>query len=113
MDLDRLASHQTIDLTTIGRKSGEPKRIEIWWFRFDDRFIITGTPGPRDWLANIRADPNVVIHVDGQDIPATAELVEDEDFRRRFFEAGQASWYKSQADLERLVQAAPMVEVKF
>lgn len=113
MDLERLASQLTIDLTTIGRKTGEPRRIEIWWFRFEDRFIITGTPGPRDWLANIQANPNVVIHVDGQDLMATAEPVDDAEFRRRFFEARQASWYKSQAGLERLVGHAPMVEVTF
>lgn len=113
MDLERLASQQTIDLTTIGRKTREPRRIEIWWFRFENRFIITGTPGPRDWLANVQANPNVVIHVGGEDLPATAKPVDDEEFRQRFFEARQASWYKTQAALERLVREAPMVEVSF
>ena len=66
-DLDRLATIRTIDLTTFGRKSGVPRRIEIWWFHVGGRFIITGTPGRRDWLANVKANPTVVIHVDGQE----------------------------------------------
>ena len=61
--LAMLRSTMTIDFTTIGRNSGQPRTIEIWWFHVDGRFIITGTPGTRDWLANIRANPAVVISV--------------------------------------------------
>ncbi len=28
-----LAQDQVIDITTIGRKSGQPRRIEIWFHR--------------------------------------------------------------------------------
>ena len=64
LDHEWLAAQRTIDLTTVGRKSGEPRRIEIWWFHVDGRFIISGTPGRRHWLANILVNPDVVIHVD-------------------------------------------------
>ena len=40
LDTDRV-----IDITTIGRKTGEPRRIEIWFHRIDGRYYITGTPG--------------------------------------------------------------------
>jgi deazaflavin-dependent oxidoreductase (nitroreductase family) len=113
VDLDRLASHLTIDLTTTGRHSGQPRTVEIWWFRVDDRFVITGTPGRRDWLANVLDDPRVMIHVDGQDLPATVATVTDEVFRRRVFTDPRTSWYSSQAELDRLVASAPMVEVIF
>lgn len=110
-DHDSLASQQTIDLTTTGRRSGLPRRIEIWWFRVDGRFIITGTPGQRDWLANIRADPRVIIHVDGHDLTARAELIDDPEFRRRVFTAPHTSWYTTQTELDRLVATSPMVEI--
>jgi deazaflavin-dependent oxidoreductase (nitroreductase family) len=111
----RLASVRTIDLITTGRLSGRPARVEIWWFRFDDRFVITGTPGPRDWLANIRTDPTIVIHADGADYPAKAVEVDDPEVRRRFFDQtrGEVRWYRSQAQLDRLVAEAPMVEIRF
>jgi deazaflavin-dependent oxidoreductase (nitroreductase family) len=112
-ELDRLATQQTIDLTTFGRTSGLPRRIEIWWFRVDGRFIITGTPGRRDWLANVRARPEVIIHARGQDIPARVELIDDQEFRRRVFTDPKVSWYRTQAELDRLIASAPMVEVLF
>lgn len=113
IDFDRLASHLTIDLTTIGRRSGQPRTMEIWWFRVDGRFVITGTPGRRDWLANVLANPRVTIHVDDQELPATVTPVTDDVFRRRVFSDPRTSWYTSQAELERLVATAPMVEVNF
>jgi deazaflavin-dependent oxidoreductase (nitroreductase family) len=110
-DREALASHQTIDITTFGRRTGEPRRIEIWWFRVDDRFVITGTPGKRDWLANLVSDPRLIVHVDGLDLEATATLVDDVDFRRRVFTSPHTSWYASQEELDHLVATAPMVEI--
>ncbi|MEX2322330.1 MAG: nitroreductase/quinone reductase family protein [Acidimicrobiia bacterium] len=74
-DLERLAALRTIDLTTYGRRSGLPRRIEIWWFHVDGRFIVTGTPGKRDWLANVTARPEVIIHAGGMDTPATVRPI--------------------------------------
>lgn len=108
----RWSGIQTIDLTTTGRRSRAARRIEIWWFRFEERFIITGTPGPRDWYANVMADPRVVVHVAGEDVPARAVPVDDLAFRRRFFESRAAGWYATQAQLEHLVETAPMVVIE-
>ena len=113
LDHDVLASHRTIDLTTYGRRTGLPRRIEIWWFHVDGRFIITGTPGRRDWLANVRSNPAVIVHVAGMDLAGQAVLVDDVVFRRSFFMRPATSWYSTQAELERLVATAPMVEIVF
>lgn len=108
---DELAAIMTIDITTIGCKSGKPRRIEIWWFRIDGRFIITGTPGARDWYANLAADPRVIVHARGEDHPGTAAAVTDPQFRRVVFTKPETSWYTDQTDLENLVANAPMVEL--
>ena len=112
--VERLASTRTIEITTTGRRSGRPVRTEMWWFRFEDRFVITGTPGARDWLANLRSDPRLTVHALGRDFPATAVPVTDRAFRRRFFARPdtEIDWYLSQTDLEDLVGNAPMVEVR-
>ena len=110
-DLDKLASQVTIEITTYGRSTAEPRRIEIWWFHVDDRFIITGTPGRRDWMANIRNDPRVVVHAAGLDIDATAVVIDDPELRRRVFTQPETRWYSTQAELDRLVETAPMIEV--
>jgi deazaflavin-dependent oxidoreductase (nitroreductase family) len=102
---------RTIDLITTGRRSGAPSRVEIWWFHFEGRFIVTGTPGPRDWYANVLADPTVTLDVAGEIVEARAHPVDDASFRRRFFEHRAASWYSSMAELERLIGESPMVEI--
>lgn len=111
--VDELARHRTIDLTTIGRRSGRPSRIEIWWFRVGDRFVITGTPGPRDWYANVLANPRVTIHVAGSDLPARAVPIRDPATRARVFDAPDTRWYSTQAQRQLLVDEAPMVEIAF
>jgi hypothetical protein len=40
-----LREDQTIDIITIGAKTGLPRRIEIWFTNIDGRIIICGTPG--------------------------------------------------------------------
>jgi deazaflavin-dependent oxidoreductase (nitroreductase family) len=109
----QLASVRTIDLSTYGRRTNQTRRVEIWWFRFEGRFIISGTPGKRDWLANIRANPAVIIHAVGQDLEATAVEIDDPDFRQRFFTHRDTRWYSTQSQLDRLVATAPMIEVSF
>ena len=46
-----LAQDQVIDITTIGRKSSRPRRIEIWFHRWNGRTYITGLPGGGDGAA--------------------------------------------------------------
>ncbi len=111
--IDRLAAVRTIELTTFGRRRGQPARIEIWWFQVDGRFVITGTPGPRDWYANVVANPAVIIHVNGDDYPGSAVPIHDPDFRRRVFTDPGVSWYRTQSELDALVSDAPMIEVTF
>jgi len=109
--IDTLGSIRTIDLTTYGRQSGQERRVEIWWFRVDGRFVITGTPGRRDWLANVMADSRVIISANGWDIDASVTLIEDVSFRRRVMTHPETSWYRTQSELDRLVETAPMIEV--
>lgn len=108
---EELTSTRTIQLTTYGRKTGLPRRIEIWWFHVDGRFIITGTPGRRDWLANVRSDSRIVIGVNGTDIEATAREVEEPEFRELVFSRQETRWYATQSELRRLIESAPMIEV--
>lgn len=111
-----LMDDPTIDITTVGRRSGLLRTIEIWMMAVEDRFFITGTPGPRDWLANLRENPQLVVHLKRKttlDLTARASEVTDEPTRRRVIEHLTASWYRGQAPVEDLVANAPMVEITF
>jgi deazaflavin-dependent oxidoreductase (nitroreductase family) len=111
-----LADDPTIDITTTGRRSGAPRRIEIWMLDVDGRLFITGTPGPRHWLANLQAAPDLTVHLKRHamvDLQARATTVTDAGLRRLVLEHLVAHWYRSQAPLDDLVADAPMVEVSF
>ncbi len=113
---DELRDDPTIDITTVGRRSGQPRRIEIWMLDVDGRFFITGTPGRRDWLANLLADQSLTVHLKrraGRDLPATATAITDVGTRRQVIEHLSARWYRSQSPIDDLVARAPMVEVTF
>jgi len=107
-----LATDFTIDLTTIGRRSGLPRRIEIWYLFVDDTPFVTGTPGPRDWFANILSDSSIVFHLKKSiqaDIPGVAEVIDDPELRHRVFHAPNSDWYRSMASIDRLVSESPMI----
>jgi deazaflavin-dependent oxidoreductase (nitroreductase family) len=111
-----LADDPTVDITTTGRRSGLPRRIEIWMLDVDGRFYITGTPGRRDWMANLSADPNLVVHLKRHahvDLDARATPVDDPTIRRAVLEHLTAAWYRTQEPLDALVATAPMVDVVF
>jgi deazaflavin-dependent oxidoreductase (nitroreductase family) len=111
-----LSDDPTIDITTTGRRSGRPRRIEIWMLDVDGRFFITGTPGQRGWLANLTADPQLVVHLKRRaqlDLAAHGEPVGDLVDRRRVLEHPSAHWYRAQAPTADLVERSPMVEVTF
>lgn len=109
--IERLAATRTVDLTTVGRRSGAAARIEIWWFRVDDRFVITGTPGRRDWYANVLKDDAVVIHTPFGDFPGRATPVTDPARRRQVMTDPALGWYSSQAELDTLLDSAPMIDL--
>ena len=109
-----LDSVETVEITTRGRASGEPRRIEIWMYAFDGRYIITGTPGPRDWYANVLAYPHLTLHLpDGTDLEAAIVTIDDREFRTRVFTDPKTWWYRDQTPLADLVDSSPMIEMLF
>jgi len=114
-----LAHGLTCDITTTGRTSGKSRRIEIWYFVLNGQVYITGTPGPRDWYANLLAKPRMIFHVkEGAraDLPARAIPITEATERQRILGAVMRSnsWFRAQSyDLDVWVAASPLVEVEF
>ena len=84
------ARARTIDITTIGRKSGKPRRIEIWFYRVDGKIYLSGLPSRPSWYVNIVANPHFTFHLKNgirADLAATAVPITDEATRRRVFTA--------------------------
>lgn len=115
-DIRRAVSRgHTIDITTIGRRTGQPRRIEIVFHNIDGRLYISGTPNARrrrSWLANLEASPAFTFHLIGPlqaDLPATARLITDEAERRAILPHVARAWRRD--DLEAMVSWSPLIEV--
>lgn len=105
---------QLIDITTNGRRTGQPRRVEIVFHNFDGRIYISGMPHSRrrSWLANIEADPHVTVHLKGAvpaDVPATAREITDPVERREVLERVARVWRRT--DVERMVAQSPLIEL--
>jgi deazaflavin-dependent oxidoreductase (nitroreductase family) len=104
-----------IDITTTGRATGEPRRIEIMFHRIDGRMWISGMPSTRrrSWLANLAKNPRLTVHLKGPraiaDLPATARIVDDPTERRTILERVARAWRRT--DVDRMVAQSPLIEV--
>jgi deazaflavin-dependent oxidoreductase (nitroreductase family) len=109
-----LAHGGTIDITTTGRRTGLPRRIEIVFFNFGGRLYISGMPSRRrrSWLANLEAQPAFTFHLKGRisvDLPATAREITDAAERREVLARVARAWRRT--DLDAMVAYSPLVEV--
>ena len=116
---DALKQGGVVDITTIGRTTGLPRRIEIYFHHFDGEYFITGRPGRRrDWLANMVANPDFTLHLKrdvSADLPATAVEISDPEERARIlFRILTESWdstpEQAKTDLPTWVEAAPLIQ---
>ena len=111
-ELDR---SQVIDLSTTGRRSGEPRRIEIFLHSVNGQLFISGQPFPgrtRAWIHNVAADPHVTIHLRGTtvaDVPATARVIHDPTERRPLIEAAAQRWGRT--DIDVMLEHSPLIEL--
>ena len=110
-----LENDRTIDITTTGRTSGEPRRIEIWRYRYDGRIFLSGSPGTRDWYANLVVHPEFTYHLKGSaqaDLPAVARPITDEAERREVIEGILDDLGRGSANLQEWVASSPLAEVE-
>jgi deazaflavin-dependent oxidoreductase (nitroreductase family) len=60
----RWAGEPFLYLTTIGRRTGRPHRIEIWFAAHDGRlYLLSGGRERADWVRNLRAHPRVTVEL--------------------------------------------------
>ena len=105
----------TIDITTTGRITGQPRRIEIVYHNFGGRLYISGMPNARHeraWLLNLRADPRLTFHLKAlvqADLAGTAREISDPADRKRILELVAKAWRRT--DVDNMVEHSPLIEV--
>jgi deazaflavin-dependent oxidoreductase (nitroreductase family) len=108
-----LGHGHVIDITTTGRVTGAPRRIEIVFHNLDGRIYISGIPNPhrqRAWLRNLEVDPRFTVHLKGPvraDLPATARVITDPEERRAILPRIARIWHR---DPEPMILYSPLIE---
>lgn len=101
-------------LTTTGRRTGRPHRIEIWFLEHDDAvYLFSGGGEASDWVRNVRRDSHVRLELpDRPARPYSATVLDqpDDDLRRRM----DARYYGTRAeqDLTDWARRSTVVRLK-
>ena len=95
-ELASLASQDYCYLTTIGRRTGKPHEIEIWFGLGEQTlYLLSGGGEKSDWVKNLKAQPQVSVRIGKHTFAATARLVTDageEQLARRLLAAKYYGW---------------------
>jgi deazaflavin-dependent oxidoreductase (nitroreductase family) len=112
--LARWASEPYAYLTTIGRRTGRPHRIEIWFAVEDGRiYLLAGGRERADWVRNLQANPRVTVELGGETRAGVAQVLEAstaEDRRARELLVGK---YRQGNNLDEWGRTALPVVIEF
>ena len=86
-----------LELTTTGRKSGQPRKVSLVYIKSGSAYVVAGSNAGRDrhpaWFFNLRSHPHVLVRIKKWQIGAVAEIADPEQRK--------VLW-------EQLVAASPM-----
>jgi len=113
---ERLASEDFCYLTTVGRKTGEPHTIEVWFARANGKlYLLSGGGESADWVRNLRKTPTVRVRIGSRTVPATARAViapEEDALARRLLDEKYMGW-KAGKPLSSWARNALPVKIEF
>jgi deazaflavin-dependent oxidoreductase (nitroreductase family) len=78
-DGHRAYGHDSLLLTTRGRRSGKLRRTALWYVRDGDRYLLVGSRCDPAWVHNVRANPAVVVQVRRETFAALARAATAEE----------------------------------
>jgi deazaflavin-dependent oxidoreductase (nitroreductase family) len=75
--LESVADKQVLYLTTVGRRTGLPREIEIWFVVWCERlYLFAETREAAGWVRNIRRNPKVKVRIREWNIEAMARVLD-------------------------------------
>lgn len=77
-DLEKVASQSEVEITTSGRKSGQPHTKPIWFVYDQGHFYIqSGKEGKSDWYMNLKKNPQLTLKIDTVSFTGKAKFIDD------------------------------------
>ena len=111
--LTQLSQEEYCYLTTVGRRSGRPHEIEIW-FGVNDRtlYLLSGSQ-TSDWVQNLRKNSAVTIRIAKHIFAGTARIVDgkDEDRTARYLLAEKYQEWEEGKTLSQWARTALPVAI--
>jgi deazaflavin-dependent oxidoreductase (nitroreductase family) len=78
-DVYSFRDERVLDLTTTGRRSGQPRTIEIWFVVYQQCTYLLAERGYQaHWVRNILANPHVSIQIKGTRLRGRARVLDRE-----------------------------------
>jgi deazaflavin-dependent oxidoreductase (nitroreductase family) len=82
----RLLGMDVLLLTTVGRRSGQPRTSALSYMRDGDAFLVlnsgSGSVAPPNWYLNARALPEVQVQCGRERFPARMEILDETETAR-------------------------------
>jgi deazaflavin-dependent oxidoreductase (nitroreductase family) len=99
-------------LTTVGRRTGRPHEIEIWFAEHEGHLYLVAGGGERsDWVRNLRASPRVEVRVAGHQWKADARVLGAAPHPARALLAGKYQGWRPGSPLSRWADEGLLVEL--
>ena len=95
--LARLANEDFCYLTTIGRVTGKPHQIEIWFVMQNNSVYLMSGSHRSDWVKNLLKDSNVTVRIAKHHFKGRARLVNSEQ-EEMMVRNGLADKYKEREE---------------
>lgn len=105
----RIMGKQIIRLTTIGRRSGQPRSVMLFAFQIDaDPIVVASNVGDDShplWYLNLKSNPNVTVDLSGSQFAAIARVAQGHERDRLWAEAitAEPGYAEYQAQIERQI----------
>ena len=112
-DLEKVANQSEVEITTIGRKTGNPHTKPIWFVYDQGHFYIqSGKEGKSDWYQNLKKDPDLKLKIGELAFSGRAKFIDDEKetervhglFREKYLRARLSSWIGSEVGHGNVVE---------
>jgi deazaflavin-dependent oxidoreductase (nitroreductase family) len=113
--IDALATTEFCYLTTRGRRTGSPHRIEIWFAAHDDGAYLLSDSNQADWYRNLVADPSVTLQIAEETRITTAAPVDPDDPANASVRPAMKAKYQAgyAEDLNRWSKTAWLVRIEW
>jgi deazaflavin-dependent oxidoreductase (nitroreductase family) len=101
-DARALARDHSIYLTTIGRRTGLPRTVELW-FAYSEGYVLLMSHERTNWYRNLQAQPATRFRVGQREFRGHAEMIADQAgalqrikdlFRSKYGDAVVREWYE-------------------